>query len=274
MFLTIQIVNYNSRGNLMTCLQSIQKNVHGIENAQIVVVNNDKEELGNFLDGFKVEIIEKKENIGFGKAHNLGFKKSKGKYILFLNPDTKLFPGTVEKIMEVFSADEKIGIVGPIHVEDGRISDEEHFGFRKTPLSTIRTKIFREKEKSDRQKYFETDWVSGGAMMIRRSLFSELGGFDENYFMYFEDVDLCLQAKKRGWKIAVCPEAKIFHMGFSGEQHRGHFVTLPVILALDVWEHAYILDCGAQGKGKYIDAFFKNLNWGVMEKRFDKASSQ
>ena len=148
---------------------------------------------------------------------------SKGKYILFLNPDTKLFPGTVEKIMEVFSADEKIGIVGPIHVEDGRISDEEHFGFRKTPLSTIRTKIFREKEKSDRQKYFETDWVSGGAMMIRRSLFSELGGFDENYFMYFEDVDLCLQAKKRGWKIAVCPEAKIFHksgQSFSGKRKK------------------------------------------------------
>ena len=78
-----------------------------------------------------------------------------------------------------------------------------------------------------------------------------------------------------GWALLYFdPEAKIFHMGFSGEQHRGHFVTLPVILALDVWEHAYILDCGAQGKGKYIDAFFKNLNWGVMEKRFDKASSQ
>ena len=59
-----------------------------------------------------------------------------------------------------------------------------------------------------------------------------------------------------------------FHVGFSGEQHQGHFVTLPIILALDVWEHAYILDYGAAGKGKYIDAFFKNLNWGVVEKRF------
>jgi len=57
--------------------------------------------------------------------------------------------------------------------------------------------------------------------------------------------------------------------GFSGEQHQGHFVTLPIILALDVWEHAFLLDYGATGKGKYIDAFFKNLNWGVIEKRFD-----
>ena len=57
--------------------------------------------------------------------------------------------------------------------------------------------------------------------------------------------------------------------GFSGEQHQGHFVTLPIILALDVWEHAFLLDYGATGKGKYIDAFFKNLNWAVIEKRFD-----
>ena len=60
--------------------------------------------------------------------------------------------------------------------------------------------------------------------------------------------------------------------GFIGEQHQGHFVTLPIILALDVWEHAYLLDYGAAGKGKYLDAFFKNLNWSVIEKRFEEAS--
>ncbi len=72
-----------------------------------------------------------------------------------------------------------------------------------------------------------------------------------------------------GWSILYFdPEANAFLVGFTGEQHQGHFVTLPIILALDVWEHAFILDYGAQGKGKYIDAFFKNLNWEVMEKRY------
>ena len=72
-----------------------------------------------------------------------------------------------------------------------------------------------------------------------------------------------------GWAILyVDPSAKQFHIGFSGEQHNGHYVTLPIILALDVWEHAYLLDYGAQGKGKYVDAFLKNLNWTVIEKRF------
>lgn len=72
-----------------------------------------------------------------------------------------------------------------------------------------------------------------------------------------------------GWALLYWdPQGKQFLAGFSGEQHQGHFTTLPVILALDVWEHAYLLDYGAQGKAKYIEAFFKNLNWSVCEERF------
>lgn len=73
-----------------------------------------------------------------------------------------------------------------------------------------------------------------------------------------------------GWAMLYWdPVGKQFLAGFVGEQHQGHFATLPIVLAIDVWEHSYILDYGAAGKGKYIDAFFKNLNWGVVEKRFD-----
>lgn len=132
--------------------------------------------------------------------------------------------------------------------------------------------------------------------LIRRRSF-EFGGMrlHEYYFSQFEggskpiaaDSPLAKQFKKEyheyfveyfkaialmrgpGWAILYWdPEAKQFLAGFSGEQHQGHFVTLPIILALDVWEHAFILDYGAQGKGKYLDAFFKNLNWSVIEKRF------
>jgi Fe-Mn family superoxide dismutase len=73
-----------------------------------------------------------------------------------------------------------------------------------------------------------------------------------------------------GWAILYFdPEGQRILTGFTGEQHMGHFATLPILLALDVWEHSFILDYGAGGKGKYIDAFFKNLNWGVVERRFD-----
>lgn len=73
-----------------------------------------------------------------------------------------------------------------------------------------------------------------------------------------------------GWVILYWdPKGKQFLAGFSEEQHQGHFATLPIILALDVWEHAYILDYGAAGRGKYVDAFFENLNWSVCEQRFE-----
>ncbi len=72
-----------------------------------------------------------------------------------------------------------------------------------------------------------------------------------------------------GWSLLYWdPEAKQFLVGFCGEQHMGHFAGLPIVLALDVWEHAFILDFGALGKSGYVDAFFKNLNWKTVEKRF------
>lgn len=74
-----------------------------------------------------------------------------------------------------------------------------------------------------------------------------------------------------GWAILYWDKVgECFQSAFVGEQHQGHFATLPIVLALDVWEHAYILDHGAAGKGKYLDAFFKNLNWSVIEKRFEE----
>ena len=76
-----------------------------------------------------------------------------------------------------------------------------------------------------------------------------------------------------GWSILYAdPQVKTFHIGFSEQQHQGHFATLPVLLALDVWEHAFLLDYGTQGKAKYIEAFFKNLNWQTVENRFTSAS--
>lgn len=94
--------------------------------------------------------------------------------------------------------------------------------------------------------------------------------YQEYFEQYFKAIGLM---RGPGWALLYWDkEAGQFLAGFSGEQHQGHFVTLPIILALDVWEHAFILDYGAQGKGKYIDAFFKNLNWTVTEERFSLAS--
>lgn len=89
----------------------------------------------------------------------------------------------------------------------------------------------------------------------------------DNFLPYFKMIAM---TRGPGWAVLYWDaQEKQFLAGFSGEQHQGHFVTLPIVLALDVWEHAYLLDYGAAGRAKYIDAFFKNLNWSVIEERFE-----
>jgi len=115
--------------------------------------------------------------------------------------------------------------------------------------------------------YFEQ--FEGGAAPITAS--SGLAKqIEKEYHQYFQEYFKGIgNMRGPGWAILYWDQvAKQFLAGFIGEQHQGHFATLPIVLALDVWEHAFILDYGAQGKGKYIDAFFKNLHWPVIEKRF------
>jgi Fe-Mn family superoxide dismutase len=135
----------------------------------------------------------------------------------------------------------------------------------------IRRKSFEFDGMRLHELYFEQ--FEGGAQALNPA--SELGkAFQNEYKEYFEPYFNAIGSMRGpGWAMLYWdPVGKQFQAGFAGEQHQGHFVTLPVILALDVWEHAFLLDYGAQGKGAYIDAFFKNLNWGSVEKRFAEAS--
>lgn len=108
-----------------------------------------------------------------------------------------------------------------------------------------------------------TPIIAGGA--LESTLKNQFGSV-ETALMHIKQ---CGMMRGPGWSVLYFDTmAGVFHVGFSEQQHQGHFVTLPVILALDVWEHAYLLDYGTAGKEKYIDAFFKNINWSVLEKRF------
>jgi len=134
-----------------------------------------------------------------------------------------------------------------------------------------------------RRKSFEFDGMrlhelyfaqfEGGAQALNEE--SGLGtAFKAEYHGYFQEYFKAIGSMRGpGWAILYWdPVGKQFQAGFAGEQHQGHFVTLPIILALDVWEHAFLLDHGAQGKGAYIDAFFRNLNWKVIEERYTQVA--
>lgn len=217
MSLSIQIVNFRSRHYIEKCLFSIADNLPARIEAEILIINNDKEKItslnGLSKEGLFFRIIELGENIGFGRAHNTGFRESRGEYILFLNPDTIILPRALEEMLDIFKKDEKIGIIGPLLIDSHGMIQPDCFGIRRTPVSTIKAKFFAQKNiQTNRLKdIFEVDWISGGAMLVRRDVFQKVGGFDEKYFMYFEDVDLCWRVKELGYRIVVGSKARVFH---------------------------------------------------------------
>jgi len=217
MKLSIQIVNFSSRHYLRKCLFSISENLPAILRSEVMIINNDEKPLDRAIadigGGLTVQIFEVGKNVGFGKAHNAGFQKSQGEFVLFLNPDTQILPGALQLLLDILEKNKQIDIAGPLLVDSAGKIQPDCFGSRHTPLSTIKRKIFKQSKQKElaHGEIFETDWISGGAMLVRRNVFEEMGGFDENYFMYFEDADLCLRAKKRGSKIAIIPGALVFH---------------------------------------------------------------
>jgi N-acetylglucosaminyl-diphospho-decaprenol L-rhamnosyltransferase len=224
MKLTIQIVNFRSRHYLKECLFSIAENLPKGLDVEIIIVNNDEDmlDLGWLPDN--ATVVEINQNIGFGWAQNAGFAQSKGEYVLFFNPDAKILPGALPALLETISRDKNIGIVGPVQLDSRNQIQADCFGWEKTPISTISEKIFPGKARHiEAAKSFPVDWVSGAAMLVRSEVFRELGGFDEKYFMYFEDIDLCRRAKCSGYRVMVDSSAQIFHesgKSFESEQEK------------------------------------------------------
>lgn len=214
---SIIIVSFNTKDLLRACLSSVQNHLKGFDYEIIVVDNYSNDGSSEMVKTeFKeIMLIENKENVGFGKANNIGAKKAKGEALLFLNSDTQFVDDSLKKMVSLFGNNEKIGVVGgKLKNASGAIEQSagkfyslfnlvlvlfglEHIGF---------VRYNGEKR--------ETDWVSGGCMLVRRSLFEKLKGFDENMFMYVEDMEFCYRVKKEGFAVWYYPKMKAIHISF------------------------------------------------------------
>lgn len=213
--LSISIINFQSESFIEECLASVFTHLADLDFEVIVVNNDEKENLENVRKNFpKVKIIDHKRNVGFGAGHNLGAKKAEGEILLFLNPDTELLE-SITPIMEFFEKNKNIGIAGPRLLSgDGKI--QPWIAGKETNLWNVVKNNFgissgKKIWKSTRRK--KTHWITGAAFFIRKSLWDNLGGFDENFFMFFEDEDLCKRARKAGSAVVYFPEVKAKHFG-------------------------------------------------------------
>jgi GT2 family glycosyltransferase len=242
--LSVVILNWNARDFLVAALRSIldQRWHHNIE--VIVVDNNstlDDSAVTVRRDFPKVLLIANDKNIGFAAGNNLGLQKARGRYVLFLNPDTLVHEHAFDIMIEWMDAHPKAGACGPkMTYPDGRLQAScrafPSFGaglFRNTWLGRLwpnnpwsRGYLM---EDVDHEKPRQADWLSGSALLVRREALDQItqthGAWDERYFMYCEDIDICYRLKEAGWERWYVPAAHITHrIGGSSDWAQGAMI--------------------------------------------------
>jgi len=207
------ILNYNTFEYTKNCLDSIFAKLAGSDFEVIVIDNASADGSGQKLKdifGERAKFILNNNNPGFGSANNIGAKIAQGEYLLFLNSDTLIKDVSLTGIDIFFQEHKNLGIVGlDLLLENGK-RQEFAFGEFLSPKNLLRRESNLGKEEVD---YIEADWVSGAALIIRKKIFDELGGFDEKFFMYFEDMDLCRRAKIAGDKVFYSKKYSVIHFG-------------------------------------------------------------
>lgn len=213
--LSFVIVNFNSEAVLVNCINSINKLID-YSNYEIIILNNDSTPLKLNEQFEKITIIEHGINIGFGAGCNLAAKKASGDYFCFLNPDTELLSGSISSILDIFRENPLTGILAPIIVSPEGLIEKGSFGKDPTFFQIIKQKIIPEKKSiSKLRKGHCVDWVSGASFFIKKGVFESIGGFDEKFFMYFEDIDICKRIRHLGLKIILYPGLQFMHINGS-----------------------------------------------------------
>ena len=222
----IVIVNYKSTDYLLKCLKSVYDSIRDIPSGVFVYDNDSKNGVDRITIAFpNVNLTKNIFNMGFTKAVNKGIKQGTAPYVLLLNPDTIIKDGFFESTLQYIENNPDIGIVGPkVFNPDGSLQGSARafptpwmafFG-----RNSLLTKWFPNNRIS-RKSILSTgsdgitpmfaDWLSGACMLIRRTAVDEVGLLDEQFFMYWEDVDLCKRMWDHEWKVAYFPKASIVH---------------------------------------------------------------
>ena len=229
--LSVIIVSYNSEDYIKRCIQDVVAAAEGVSFEVILIDNASKDEtitVANRESGDApwFSIVDNDENLGFGKACNIGAERARGQYLLFLNPDVFLLPGALRASVDGFAEQGRCGAVMARTFWDDEMQFQFSFLKSMSPLAALvqQTALRRLFGASIFEKFWKMDWamwvskapvevlgVPGGYLMMSRKLFERLGGFDERFFMYYEDNDLCLRIRKALHKIYLLPSAKAIH---------------------------------------------------------------
>jgi len=212
---TVSIVSGGDPELLGDCLASLP-DAAGRASVEVVVVDNASADglAGIAADHPALRIVRNRTRRGFAANHNAAAANARGRHLFVLNDDTILHPRCVERLSRFLDQNGSVGVAGPrIYHADGR---HQPSAFRfPTPARVALTAVTLQRAGwvlSETERIRRVDWVHGAAMMIRMDAFRQAGGFDERFFMYLEDVDLCRRLADLGWKVAFFPPASLVHL--------------------------------------------------------------
>lgn len=222
--LSIIIVHYKSIDKTRNCLDAIKRSKTDDLRYEIFVVDNDsRDEISRVLEEKHpdVRLIVSDVNLGMGKGNNLGIKEAQGKYVLILNPDTELEEAAIQEMIRHMEADGNVGMIGPrLYYPDGQIQ-QSYYKYPNILMPIMRRtflgKIFRRYIENylmlnlNPTDPTEVDWLMGSVLMTQKEILDEVGAFDDRFFMYFEDTDLCRRIKRSGRKVVYHPKATAIH---------------------------------------------------------------
>jgi len=222
--LDIVIVSYQSPQLLRECLTSLREHAPSVPTRIFVVDNGSTDGTIEMLrrDFPEVELFASAENLGFSKANNLAIRRGSGRYVLVLNPDTRLVENALDPLAALMEARPKVAVCGcRLELEDGTFDHAAKRTFP-TPLGALAhfTGVGRRPGAPSRLAQYRApevdsgpvDAVNGAFMLIRRAALEEVGSFDEGFWMYMEDLDLCYRLKQGGWVVWYEPTVTVVHV--------------------------------------------------------------
>ena len=289
--LSIIIVSYNTQKLTVETVASVEQSC--LEEVKVgkyeifVSDNNSTDGSVEAIEKYKktskikyLHILDNKKNLGFAKGNNVAVKKSKGRYVLFLNPDTVVYPKTLQTLIEFMDTHQDAGAsTCKISIPSGGIDEASHRGFP-TPWNAFchfsglekvfpKSKIFAGYTQGwkDLNTIHTVPAIVGAFMMVRRAAGEQIGWWDEDYFFYGEDLDFCFMLGEKGWKIYYVPTVSILHYGgvSSGIKKQSQNITTANIERKIMVQNARFDAMRIFYKKHYMQKYPPFITWFVMQ---------
>ena len=261
--LSVIIVSYNSHNILESCINSVQKSISEKIKYEIIIINNQINEKISFSENINttlIKIYNQEHNLGYSKAVNIGVEKTSGDIILLLNPDIEVLDDSIIKLYQFIKNNNNIDVVGAKIVDkNGKYKE---YSRRRFPYAIQSISYFLKLHNFGLVNYYNyedinrnvtqrVDSISGCCMTIRKNTFVGNKGFNENYFLYFEDTHFCWTVNKLNKSVYYFPEAEIIHYGgLSTEtlpyllKHYYFYKSLFIFVIFNIYEYKnFLINC-------------------------------